>query len=200
MREIVDDLCTWSRLSEPHGYAFNGYFLRHSSGNLVIDPVEPEPSVVERLAAEGVARILITNRNHSRAANKVRQATGARTAIHPPDAAHARAQGCVIDEGLLHDEVVGPLVVVPADGKSPGEVALHWSTRRSLFLGDAAIGNPPGRCSLLPEEKLDHPARLRESLRRLLALDFDCLLFGDGTPILEGAKARLEDLVASFPD
>ncbi len=101
--------------------------------------------------AEGVARILITNRNHSRAANKVRQATGARTAIHPLDAAHARAQGCVIDEGLGHDEVVGPLVVVPADGKSPGEVALHWSTRRSLFLGDAAIRNPPGRCSLLPE-------------------------------------------------
>ncbi len=56
----------------------------------------------------------------------------------------------------------------------------------------------PGRCSLLPEEKLDDPARLRESLRDLLALDFDCLLVGDGTPILEGAKAQLEDLVASF--
>jgi len=60
------------------------------------------------------------------------------------------------------------------------------------------LANPPGRCSLLPEEKLDDPARLRESLRDLLALDFDCLLVGDGTPILEGAKAQLEDLVASF--
>ncbi len=71
--------------------------------------------------------------------------------------------------------------------------------RRSLFVGDAAIGNPPGRCSLLPEEKMDNPTRLRESLRGLLALDFDCLLVGDGAPILEGAKAQLEDLVASFP-
>ncbi len=94
--------------------------------------------------------------------------------------------------------MIGPLVVMPADGKSPGEVALHCPTRQSLFVGDAAIGNPPGRCSLLPEEKLDDPARLRESLRDLLALNFDCLLVGDGTPILEGAKAQLEDLVASF--
>ena len=200
MREIFDGLYTWSRLSEPHGYHFNGYFLRHSEGNLVIDPVEPEAAVLERLAAEGVARILITNRNHSRAANAVREATGARTAIHPLDAAHARAQGCVIDEDLAHDQLVEPLTVVPADGKSPGEVALHWPARRSLFLGDAAIGNPPGRASMLPEQKLDDPARLRASLRQMLALPFDCLLFGDGAPILEGAKARLEDLVASFPD
>ncbi len=98
-----------------------------------------------------------------------------------------------------HGEAIGPLVVVLADGKSPGEVALHWPTRQSLFVGDAAIGNPPGRCSLLPEEKMDDPLRLRGSLRELLALDFDCLLVGDGTPILEGAKAQLEDLVASFP-
>jgi glyoxylase-like metal-dependent hydrolase (beta-lactamase superfamily II) len=200
MREIIDGLYTWSRMSEPHGYHFNGYFLRHSAGNLVIDPVEPEASVLEHLAAEGVARILITNRNHSRAANKLREATGARTAIHPLDADHASAQGCIIDEGMEHGEVIGPLVVVPADGKSPGEVALHCPTRQSLFVGDAAIGNPPGRCSLLPEEKLDDPARLRESLRDLLALDFDCLLVGDGTPILEGAKAQLEDLVASFQE
>ena len=66
-------------------------------------------------------------------------------------------------------------------------------------MGDVAIGNPPGRCSPLPEEKLVDPMRLRESLRELLELDFDCLLVGDGTPILEGAKAQLEDLVTSFP-
>jgi glyoxylase-like metal-dependent hydrolase (beta-lactamase superfamily II) len=200
MHEIIDGLFTWSRLSEVYGYNFNGYFLHDPEGNLVIDPVEPEASDLERLAVEGVARILITNRNHGRAANNVREATGARTAIHPLDAHHARAQGYIIDEGMEHSEVIGPLVVVPADGKSPGEVALHWPTRQSLFVGDAAIGNPPGRCSLLPEEKLDDPARLRESLRDLLALDFDCLLVGDGTPILEGAKAQLEDLVASFQE
>ena len=200
MRELLDDIFIWSRLAEPQGYDFNGYLLRHPSGNLVIDPVEPEAEDLEWIARAGAARILLTNRNHSRAANRVREATGARTAIHPSDAAHARDQGCVIDEALDIGEDIGPLRVLPAAGKSPGEVALHWPERRLLFLGDAAIGNPPGRCSLLPEAKLDEPARLRESLRALLEVDFDALLFGDGVPILEGAKARLDELVARFAD
>ncbi len=44
------------------------------------------------------------------------------------------------------------------------------------------------------------PARLRGSVLRLLDLDFDILLAGDGEPILQNAKARLKDLVETFPD
>jgi len=40
---------------------------------------------------------------------------------------------------------------------------------------------------------------LRESVRGLLGLDFDTLLVGDGEPILQDAKARLKELVATFP-
>ena len=86
----LDDIFTWSRLSEPHGYDFNGHFLRHGGGNVVIDPVEPEPGDLDWLAREGAARIVITNRNHSRGANQLRAATGALTAIHPSDADYAR--------------------------------------------------------------------------------------------------------------
>ncbi len=69
-----------------------------------------------------------------------------------------------------------------------------------LIVGDAVIGNPPGHCGLLRELVMDDPARLRDSVRRLLDLDFDTLLVGDGEPILEGAKARLEELVETFPE
>ena len=200
MREILDGIFTWSRLSEPHGYDFNGYFLRHESGNVVVDPVEPEPADLDWLADEGVRHILLTNRNHSRGANSVRKATGAQTLIHRSDAAHAQEQGCIVDEAISSGEVFGPLQVVPAKGKSPGEVALYWPERGILILGDAAVGNPPGALSLLPEDKLDEPARLHESLRRLLEIDFDCLLLGDGVPILRGAKAKLAELVESFPE
>src|SRR5439155_1197891 len=77
MREIVDGIVMWSWLSEPHGYNFNGYFVRHPGGNLCIDPVEPGDDVLALLRREGVARILITNRNHVRKANLVREQTGA---------------------------------------------------------------------------------------------------------------------------
>ena len=199
MQEILNDIFTWPWFSEPHGYNFNGHLIRHAEGNLCIDPVEPGEEGLDEITHLGVTRTLLTNRNHSRAANKVRERTGARTAIHPDDAAHARNQGTVLDDALAVGTTIGPLVVVGAPGKSPGEVALHWSERRLLIVGDAVIGNPPGCCGLLREQVMDDPHRLRQSVRRLLDLDFDTLLVGDGQPILEGAKARLEELVATFP-
>ena len=153
---------------------------------------------LEELARLGVDRVLLTNRNHTRAANKVRERTGARTLIHPDDADHARSQGAEIDGYLRVGDPVGPFGVVAVPGKSPGEVAFHWPERRMLLVGDAVIGNPPGRCALLREEVMDDAPRLRKSVGRLLEFDFDVLLVGDGVPILQGARDRLEDLVASF--
>jgi glyoxylase-like metal-dependent hydrolase (beta-lactamase superfamily II) len=200
MREIVPGVLTWTWFSEPHGYDFNGYLLLQEGGNLCIDPVQPGEQRLEEIVRRGVAKILLTNRNHSRAANAVRERAGAETLMHPADAAHARAQGTVLDGELQPGQQIGPLTVVMAAGKSPGEVALHWPERRVLFVGDAVIGNPPGRCSLLRAQVLDDPERLRRSVRGLLDLDFDAVLFGDGVPILQGAKERLRELVATFPE
>jgi len=199
MQEILPDIYSWPWFSEPHGYNFNGHFIRHANGNLCIDPVEPSDEDLAELARQGVAHILITNRNHSRAANKIRARTGGRTAINAADAPHARKEGAELDDELTPGNKVGPFVVVGAPGKSPGEVVLHWPERKILLVGDAAVGDPPGRCKLLPDKVVDDPARLRESVRRLLALDFDILLVGDGVPILQSAKARLKELVDTFP-
>jgi glyoxylase-like metal-dependent hydrolase (beta-lactamase superfamily II) len=199
MNEIASDIFTWAWFSEPHGYLFNGYLVRHSEGNLCVDPVPPSDESLADIARMGVARILLTNRNHSRAANVVRERTGARTFIHPDDAAHARSQGAEIDGALGVGEKIGPLTIVAVPGKSPGEVALHWPERELLIVGDAVIGNPPGSCALLREKVMDDPARLKHSVRKLLDLEFDALLLGDGVSILHDAKSRLKELVATFP-
>ena len=198
MREILTDIFTWPWFSEPHGYNFNGHFIRHVAGNLCVDPVEPSEEDLAALARQGVARILITNRNHSRAANKIRARTGARTAIHPADALHARKEGAEVDDELNPGDKVGPFVVIDSPGKSLGEVVLHWPERKILLVGDAVVGDPPGKCKLLPDKVVDDPPRLRDSARGLLALDFDILLVGDGVPILQGAKERLRELVNTF--
>jgi glyoxylase-like metal-dependent hydrolase (beta-lactamase superfamily II) len=199
VRELPDGVTTWTWFSAPHGYDFNGYFVRHADGNLCIDPVEPDAEVLALLAREGVARIVLTNRNHGRRAALVRERTGAPVAIHPDDAAHARAQGVPIDAALRPGEQLGPFTVVGVPGKSPGEVALYSAARRVLLVGDAVIGNPPGRLALLREKVMDDPPRLRASVRTLAALDVDVLLPGDGQPILADAGARLRELVATFP-
>jgi glyoxylase-like metal-dependent hydrolase (beta-lactamase superfamily II) len=199
VHEFLPGVLSWSRFSEPHGYDFNGTLVLNAEGNLCIDPVDPTETVLDRLVVGGVAQILITNRNHTRAANRVRERTGARVAIHPADAAYARDQGIAIGAELEVGERAGPFTVVGVPGKSPGEIALHDPARRLLVVGDAVIGDPPGRLSLLRERVMDDPARLRASVRSLLELDFDALMVGDGVPIRKGGRERLRELVASFP-
>ena len=195
MHELLPGILTWDWFSEPHGYDFHGTLVLHEQGNLCIDPVEPGEDVLDRIAKEGVARILITNRNHARAAEQVRERTGARVAIHPADAEYAEGQGLRADDELEAGQRVGPFTIVEVPGKSPGEIALHDAARKLLIVGDAVIGNPPGELSLLSKRVMDDPEQLRRSVRDLLDLDFDGLLVGDGVPILEGARERLRVLV-----
>ena len=199
MKALLPDVLTWPWFSERHGYDFNGYLVKHESGNVCIDPVEMPDEVLEAIAREGVARIVLTNRNHTRASMRVREKTRAPVLIHPADADHARAQGAVIDGEIEVGGRVGPFTVIDASGKSPGEVALHWPERRILVVGDACVGKPPGACALLPESVMDDPARLRRSLARIAEeTDFDVLLTGDGAPILSGGREALRALVRTF--
>jgi glyoxylase-like metal-dependent hydrolase (beta-lactamase superfamily II) len=198
MREIMSGIFTWPWFSERHGYNFNGHLIRHSGGALCVDPVEPDDDALAQIIASQPTHIVLTNRNHVRAANLVRNRTGAAAVIHRHDADYARQQGAEIDAYLGIGSRIGPCTVIDASGKSPGEIALHWPARRLLLVGDVVIGNPPGHCSLLPEKVMDDPARLRASVRRLLDLDFDALLVGDGTTLTGDAKVQLRALVETF--
>ena len=192
---MLPGVLTWPWFSERQGYDFNGYLLRLPGGNLCVDPVEMTGEVLEEIAAVGVQRIVLTNRNHFRASMKVKDRTGAPIAIHPADAAFARGKGTAIDEELVPGQRLGPLEVVASPGKSPGEVALHWPERRVLLVGDACVGKPPGSCALLPDGVIDDKAGLLDSLRALAQLDFDALLLADGVPIVSGGRAALLRLV-----
>ena len=199
MREILPGIFTWPWYSERFQYDFHGYLLHDAAGAIVIDPVEIPDAVLDELAHEGVTRIVLTNRNHFRDAEKLRARTGAKVHVHPADAAFVRGKGVTVEGELWPGERVGPLTVVAANGKSPGEVALLWPERRILFIGDACVGNQPGTLGLLPAAAIDDAVTLRASLRRIAAeLDFDTLLLGDGHPILTGARAALQTLVRSW--
>ena len=200
MRELVPEIFTWCSFSERHGYPFNGTFVRHPVGNLCVDPVVPGPDDLATFVREGLTAIVLTNRNHVRGANLVRERTSAPVLIHPADAPHARGQGAVIDGDLAAGARLGPFTIIGVPGKSPGEVALHWSERRLLVVGDALIGNPPGQAALLPERVVDDPTRLRTSIRQLAVLDLETLILGDGESIVRGAGDALRALIATFPE
>ena len=61
---------TWAWPSPRHGYDFNGFLVRDRGGNLCIDPAEPGEGDLDAIVREGVARVLLTNRNHVRSAER----------------------------------------------------------------------------------------------------------------------------------
>jgi glyoxylase-like metal-dependent hydrolase (beta-lactamase superfamily II) len=198
MKEIISGILTWPWFSERQGYDFNGYLIRLPGGNLAVDPVEMNDAVLDELAGGGVQRIVLTNRNHFRAAAKLKARTGASVLVHPADAEFVRKNGVAVDEALAHGQKIGPFTVLDAHGKSPGEIALHWPERKLLLVGDACVGKTPGAFSLLSPKVIDDLPALHETIRRLAQLDVETVLVGDGACISSGGGAALRALAESF--
>lgn len=203
LSEVIPGVRWWPWFSERFGYDFHGFAVLDATaggpGPIVIDPVEMGEAVEAELAELGVGLIVLTNRNHFRDAARLHQRTHAPVLVHPADADFVVGKGVPVAGPLRAGDTLGPLTVVACPGKSPGEVALHWPARRTLFVGDACVGVLPGVLGLLPAAVIDDPAELRRSLRRLAAdLAVDTILCADGHPVLGGGQAALAALVAGF--
>ena len=194
MDEILKDVYTWSVFSEEKKLNFNGYFIptQHALfGNVVIDPPPVSDLDLAQMESLGtVQHILITNRNHIRWSNELREIFDAEIRINSAD---AQTKDMISDHNFSDGDMLAGFlkaVVIP-DNKSPGETALYWEKKKILFLGDALIGKPPGEVSLLPPEKYADLEKAREGIKVLDPLNFNSVLMGDGEPILTGGKKAI---------
>ena len=64
-----------------------------------------------------------------------------------------------------------------------------------MIVGDALINFEPHRFALLPAKYASDFKLMRRSLSKLLEYDFERMLFAHGTPLLAGARGRLECLL-----
>ena len=191
MDEILKDIYTWSVYSEEKKLNFNGYFIASQHplfGNVVIDPPQASDSDLEQMESLGfVQHIIITNRDHIRLSEEFQQKFGAEIQMNTNDITNS---AMVSDRNFKNGDMIAGFlqaVVIP-DNKSPGETALFWAERKTLFLGDALIGKPPGAVTFLPEEKYDDIQRAKAGISILHKLDFEHLLLGDGDSILHNGK------------
>ena len=137
----------------------------------------------------GAAWIVITNSDHTRAAQEIASWTDARIA---GPAAERDLFPFACDRWLSEgDEVVPGLVVHTLDGsKTPGEVCLVLDGR-TLITGDLVRAHRAGALMILPDAKLVDKAQAIASVRRLAALDgIDTVLVGDGWQAI-GTGGRL---------
>ena len=173
--------------------------LETPAGTFLVDPVKLGAAATQSLAAHmKVAGIFVTNENHERAA----QWFAARFSV--PIYRHAdlgSPDALPRAIGLRDQEEITPgLRAVAIDGAPAGEIALHYEADGgTMIVGDALINFEPHGFGLLPAKYCRDFKLMRLSLPKLLNFTFERLLFAHGTPIVSGARARLEQLLAAHP-
>ena len=200
MIKLLDDIYTWSVFSDEKQLNFNGWFIQNqlsSFGNIIIDPPEPsEKDLVQMQKLGGVQQIIITNQHHIRRASVIREKFNSKLQINSADAPNIEL---TIDTKFTNGSLIAGFlkaVVVP-NNKTAGETALYWAERKLLYVGDALIGDPPGKLRLLPEKMYADIQRAQNGIKTLMDLDFDTLLVGDGDSILSGAKTAMAEFINS---
>ena len=194
MNEIVKDIYIWSVFSEEKNLNFNGYFIPKQHplfGDVVIDPPPVSDLDLAQMETLGsVHQILITNRNHIRWSNELQEKFDAEIRMNSAD---AQIEDMISNHNFNDGEMLAGFlkaIVIP-DNKSPGETALYWEEKEILFVGDALIGKPSGKVSLLPPEKYADIEKARAGIKVLDPLNFNSVLMGDGEPILTGGKKAI---------
>jgi uncharacterized cupin superfamily protein len=178
---IVSGVSVWSRWQPDRQLYFNSWFVESPAGNFVVDPLDPDDSEHAHIMRHGIAAVVVTNRDHERAAELVSERYGV-PVIAPKLDAHEMNVDVTreVDDG---DDVFGWRVVRFDGMKSRGESALFRAEDRTAITGDAFWGVPAGGVTLMADDKLGDPLAAALSTRKLLALDVQHLLVGDGAPV-----------------
>ena len=199
-RVASENMYSWSAFDEKRQIDFNGHLWVRDEGNVIIDPVPMIDSDLQQLDdLGGAAWIVLTNRDHERQAGAMRSRTGGRVVAHEHDGPLFEIPP---DRTLTDGEEIVPglRAIHLSSGKSPGEIALYWPETKLLLSGDLIVGEPLGQLSLLADEKLADPPAAALGIRKLLALDFDAILVGDGHSIVNDARQRLVECLERRTD
>jgi glyoxylase-like metal-dependent hydrolase (beta-lactamase superfamily II) len=163
------------------------------SGLVFVDPIPLEKTALAELAEMAPpCAIILTNANHERAAAEYRKRFGIPIYAQVDARDQLQADHWVEDGRVIHE----CLKVVALPGFGVGEIALYWDAGEGvLMMGDALINLGSTEFALLPEKYCTDLKLGRQSLKKLMQLDFETMTFAHGTPILKGAKTRLQELL-----
>jgi uncharacterized cupin superfamily protein/glyoxylase-like metal-dependent hydrolase (beta-lactamase superfamily II) len=185
----------WSAWQPDRGIVLNSYLFERDGGLVAIDPLPLDDSSTEELERQGGVRtIVVTNRDHERGTQALRDRFNSRVLASAAEASLLSLPvDAVFNDG---DEVfAGAYALALPNGKTNGEVALHLPDAKAAVIGDALVGAPAGALSVLPEAEVADRAQFIRSLRRLWAMQLHTLLLCDGQPLFGHADAALSDLM-----
>lgn len=190
------DAFIWQRYDQSVKAELFSTALTNNAGTSLIDPIDlPAETLASALGPRSVAAVFVTNANHARAA----AAFSGRLSV--PILAHAAAReelGDAAVRELADGETHFGVEIIELSGAAPGEIALYSPDGNgTVVIGDAVINFGSNGFALLPAKYCENSRLLPKSLRKLLNLKFDRMLFAHGTPIVSGAQAKLAALLGA---
>jgi glyoxylase-like metal-dependent hydrolase (beta-lactamase superfamily II) len=192
------DLYGWSQFDANRNIDFNSVLWVRHGGNVTIDPLPLSLHDAEHLEKLGSVRhIIITNSDHVRDANRLRERTGAM--VYAPAAEQGNFT-IPVDHWLKtgQEPIPGLRTYEMAGSKTPGELALLLEST-TLITGDLIRAHSGGQLDILPASKLTDVTAAIESVQKLSRLDgIVAVLPGDGWPVFTGGTARLRELAAQL--
>ncbi|HKQ37982.1 MAG TPA: hypothetical protein VJ063_07885 [Verrucomicrobiae bacterium] len=165
-------------------------------GLVLIDPIRLERTALRDLTSRvKVAGIVVSNENHERATAHFVDL------FHPPVFAHGAVADALCLPHLVpvidKSEIVPDLTAIHLEGAPTGEIALiHAENGGTLVVGDALINFEPYGFTFLPAKYCRDIKLMQRSLAKLLAYQFERILFAHGTPIVRAGRSRFEQLLS----
>jgi uncharacterized cupin superfamily protein len=206
-RTILEGLYVWSAFQPDRGIDFNGFFwVRPGGGNVLVDPLPLDAAEAAFIRERGGARwILVTNADHWRATDALRDAFRAEVYAPAPERERLARDGRRADHGYegtssLPAEVREEVDALPIrGGKTEREMALYLKPIRALLFGDVVRSHFSGRLTLPGDEKLSDKAAVLDSLRRVIPLPFEAILIGDGECVFQDARETFFRMLDELP-
>jgi len=200
IREVLPGVQHWTAIHPKIRLPVDSYYIE--SARVVLDPMVPREGLEWFQGRQTPSQVVLTNRHHLRHSERYAQAFGcpircSETGLHEFE------RGPKV-EGFAFGEELAPGITAHQLGAiCPDDTALHIQTAGggALAFADGLTRPRGGGLVFMPGFLMgDDPsavrAGLRESLRVLLELDFENLLFAHGEPLIGGGKAALREFLA----
>ncbi len=195
MDRICATVVTWHRYAPEVKAELFSTAVISETGAYLFDPIAVDRQRLgNALAPASVAGVVVTNENHGRAA------VDAATDFGVPLYAHAAARTALDLPSAVElsdgEEFATGLTALSIEGAPAGEIAVYAQLEGgTLIIGDALINMGSYGFALLPAKYCQNQKRMRRSLRKLLDLEFERIVFAHGLPVVTNAKRRLTELL-----
>ena len=186
----------WETFSEEIKTDLSCAGWRDEDEAVLIDPVPMSMNALDWVVARADrAALLLTNGNHERGSTWFHQRFHLQVWAHQdavPELKHKKVR--VFADG---DTLTAGLKAICIPGSGPGETAFYTPKNGGIvFIGDALVNMESlGGLAFLPDKYCKDPQQSRQSLRKLLELDFEMMTFAHGKPIVKGAKEQVAKLL-----